>query len=316
MADFEEYFFNNNDSGPKSKKKKKKQKNKQNEIETEKQQNNEAQVNDTLISLPAFEKASNIPENQKHLLEDNTLDIDRDLLQNYKQPKFNIENIFQFNNKFGISRSTPCIYIFPYSKQNNFQPITTDKVVSLYHSGQINSNSKFRPLDLFMFKDLKPFGAHPLQIIEDRLWIENIEINKCYSHLFPQNQINDNNEQLTLSLLNTSCINKGPNASLFIGDTTRREINLFNIENPKKETQVPVNKVNESGIWEEIKEKKKLSEANYNEEEIIGLGNQAKKKKRNKKKTKNLNEDNNPINNDDTISVSDPKKFLNAFNHK
>lgn len=312
MADYEDYFFNNNDNGPKSKKKKKKQKNKQNEVETEKQQNNEPQANDTLISQS--ELALNLPENQKHLLEDDTLDINRDLLQNYQQPKFNIDNIFQFNTKFGISKSTPCIYIFPYSKQNNFQPITTDKVVSLYHSGQINSKSKFRPLDLFMFKDLKPFGAHPLQIIENHLWVENIKINECYVHLLPQNKINNNNEQPTLSLINTSVINNGPNASVFFGDTTRREINLFNIENPKKETQVPVDKVNESGIWEEIKEKKKVSETNYNEEEIVGLGGQRKKKKRNKKKPNN--EDNKPVNINDTISVSDPKKFLNAFNHK
>ena len=314
MADYEDYFFNNNDNGPKSKKKKKKQKNKQNEVETEKQQKNEPQANDTLISLSVFDKTSNLPENQKHLLEDDTLDINRDLLQNYQQPKFNIDNIFRFNTKFGISKNTPCIYIFPYSKQNNFQPITTDKVVSLYHSGQINSKSKFRPLDLFMFKDLKPFEAHPLQIIEDHLWVENIKINECYVHLLPQNKINNNNEQPTLSLINTSDIHNGPNASAFFGDTTRREINLFNHENPKTETQVPVNKVNESGIWEEIKEKKKVSEANYHGEEIIGLGGQGKKKKRNKKKPKN--EDNKPVNIDDTISVSDPKKFLNAFNHK
>ena len=165
-----------------------------------------------------------------------------------------------------------------------------------------------------MFKDLKPFGTHPLQIIENHLWVENIKINECYVHLLPQNKINNNNEQPTLSLINTSVINNGPNASVFFGDTTRREINLFNIENPKKETQVPVDKVNESGIWEEIKEKKKVSEANYNEEEIVGLGGQRKKKKRNKKKPNN--EDNKPVNIDDTISVSDPKKFLNAFNHK
>ena len=61
MADYEDYFFNNNDNGPKSKKKKKKQKNKQNEVETEKQQNNEPQANDTLISLS--ELALNLPEN-------------------------------------------------------------------------------------------------------------------------------------------------------------------------------------------------------------------------------------------------------------
>ena len=93
MADYEDYFFNNNDNGPKSKKKKKKQNNKQNEVETEKQQKNEPQANDTLISLSVFDKTSNLPENQKHLLEDDTLDINRDLLQNYQQPKFNIDNI-------------------------------------------------------------------------------------------------------------------------------------------------------------------------------------------------------------------------------
>ena len=96
-----------------------------------------------------------------------------------------IENFKLIYDRFSIPLETNIIYTKnPYGGLNG--PYNLEQMHNLYKNKKVDSNSQFRLIDFFSFKDCELFSFQSLKIINDKKWIDLIIDNPLinYSELF------------------------------------------------------------------------------------------------------------------------------------
>lgn len=159
--------------------------------------------------------------------------------------KINIDNIFTFNSAFNIPNEVECFYFRNKIRGIIFGPVSSLNVQNLYQSNKIDSTFEFRTIDIFSFKDKKPFEFISLKEINKDKWEECIVESPLLKYIHPQ--IPKEKKEDSKSALNN------------INLTNKKE----ETEEPPKEENAPKKdlsghiKVEEGGKWEDPNKKKK-----------------------------------------------------------
>ena len=116
-----------------------------------------------------------------------------------KEPliEIKIDNFKCLYEKYGLPIETPLIYV-----KNNyggaFGPFNLEQLQNLYKNKKVDSNSEFRTIDIFNFKDTEPFTFQSIKIINDEKWIESIidsPLLKFNKHSSQNNAIEEKKEE-------------------------------------------------------------------------------------------------------------------------
>jgi len=89
-----------------------------------------------------------------------------------------IENIYMFNQKVNISNELPLWYLhypMPQQPMTGIGPISSKRLHEMYNVNQVNSQTNFRPIDIFKFSfsNLNEFAK--IKLINDEDWVSKIE---------------------------------------------------------------------------------------------------------------------------------------------
>jgi hypothetical protein len=104
-----------------------------------------------------------------------------------KEPLIDIQmdNFKLVYDKFSLPLETNVIYLKnPYGGING--PYNLENIKNMYKNKKIDSNSEFRLIDIFSFKDTELFSFQSLKIINENNWVNSIIDNPLinYSDLF------------------------------------------------------------------------------------------------------------------------------------
>ena len=162
--------------------------------------------------------------------------------------KINIDNIYTFNTTFNIPKEVETFY---FRNKNNglfFGPVSSLNAQNLYQSNKIDSTFEFRTIDIFSFKDKKPFEFISLKEINKDKWEECIIESPLLKYIQPQSPKEEKEDIKVEPPLNSiSSSNKKEEES----QESPKEANTS-----KKDFSGHV-KVEEGGKWEDPNKKKK-----------------------------------------------------------
>ena len=97
--------------------------------------------------------------------------------------KLNIKNAFRINKYLKYGKGLPLWYIFHPVAKSSFGPCSTDNLEEMYVGNMVNGQSEVRFIDVYSYKNKKPFSFFKLKELDDPKFLDNIE----YSSLIPDN---------------------------------------------------------------------------------------------------------------------------------
>ena len=222
---------------------------------------------------------------QKNLNEaNNTFNRGSNFIPKEQLVDIKIENFKLIYDQYFIPLETGMIYF-----KNNYGgmngPYNFGQIQNMYKNKKIDSSFEFRPIDLFVFKDLDNFKFKSIKIINESNWIDSI----VYSPLLKYYKSSDDNKE-EKKVDNHDLIT--PKAKVEDKTEDKKEDINTNEINEKKEEKKEDKKI-------EIKEKKeeKKEEKNEEKKDIIKKEPEQKwevvqKKKNKANKEKEEEEDN------------------------
>lgn len=92
-----------------------------------------------------------------------------------------MKNAFRINKYLKYGKEKPLWYIFHPVAKSSFGPCSTENLEEMYCGNMVNGHSEVRFIDIYSFKNKKPFSFFKLKELDDPNFLENIE----YSSLIP-----------------------------------------------------------------------------------------------------------------------------------
>ena len=239
---------------------------------------------------------------QKNLNEaNNTFNRGSNFIPKEQLVDIKIENFKLIYDQYFIPLETGMIYF-----KNNYGgmngPYNFGQIQNMYKNKKIDSSFEFRPIDLFVFKDLDNFKFKSIKIINESNWIDSIvyspllkyykssddnkEEKKVDNHdlITPKAKVEDKTEDKKEDI-NTNEINEKKEEK-----KEDKKIEIKEKKEEKKEEKKDIIKKESEQKWEVVQKKKNKANKEKEEEEdneIIGLkpknakeGKKAKKKKK------------------------------------
>lgn len=222
---------------------------------------------------------------QKNLNEaNNTFNRGSNFIPKEQLVDIKIENFKLIYDQYFIPLETGMIYF-----KNNYGgmngPYNFGQIQNMYKNKKIDSSFEFRPIDLFVFKDLDNFKFKSIKIINESNWIDSI----VYSPLLKYYKSSDDNKE-EKKVDNHDLIT--PKAK--VEDKTednKEDININEI-NEKKEEKKEDKKIEIKEKKEDKKEEKKEEKKDIIQKEPEQKWEVVQKKKNKANKEKEEEEDN------------------------
>ena len=226
---------------------------------------------------------------QKNLNEaNNTFNRGSNFIPKEQLVDIKIENFKLIYDQYFIPLETGMIYF-----KNNYGgmngPYNFGQIQNMYKNKKIDSSFEFRPIDLFVFKDLDNFKFKSIKIINESNWIDSI----VYSPLLKYYKSSDDNKEekkLDKHELITPK-SKVENKAEEKKEEKNKDINIIGI-NEKKEEKKEDKKIEIKEKKEDKKEEKKEEKKDIIQKEPEQKWEVVQKKKNKANKEKEEEEDN------------------------
>jgi hypothetical protein len=102
--------------------------------------------------------------------------VDRPELKTDPNPKIvNMEFLFVVNESLNYPKDEQLWYIFHPAAKSAFGPLSSPNIKEMYDSKMLDGNSEIRFIDIYNYKNKKPFTFFSLKEIENTSFLENIE---------------------------------------------------------------------------------------------------------------------------------------------
>ena len=226
---------------------------------------------------------------QKNLNEaNNTFNRGSNFIPKEQLVDIKIENFKLIYDQYFIPLETGMIYF-----KNNYGgmngPYNFGQIQNMYKNKKIDSSFEFRPIDLFVFKDLDNFKFKSIKIINENNWIDSI----VYSPLLKYYKSSDDNKEEKkldkheLITPKTKVEDKAEEKK----EDKNKDINIIGI-NEKKEEKKEDKKIEIKEKKEDKKEEKKEEKKDIIQKEPEQKWEVVQKKKNKANKEKEEEEDN------------------------
>ena len=223
-----------------------------------------------------------------------------------KEPliEININNIKKLYDRFLLPLDTCVIYL-----KNNYGNVTgpynLEQLQNMYKSKKIDSSTEFRPIDLYIFKNLDSFTFQSLKKINEDNWIDMIIDNPLlqYTELFKDTQ-----EILNVAKKRKNEVNEMKEKMKGI-ETEEKEKEIPN--EVKVEEKIETKVEEDEGKWEVVGKKSKKNvkvKEEENANNIIGLQSKKGDAKINSDNLTKNNKTKKEYNSEELISKLKPKK--------
>ena len=111
----------------------------------------------------------------------------KDKSPSYSNPdpkKIDFKNVFRINEflKYGIDE--PLWYIFHPIAKSSFGPCSTENLEEMYNGNMVDGQSEVRFIDIFNISNKKPFSFFKLKEMDEKNFIDEIEISSLIKKTF------------------------------------------------------------------------------------------------------------------------------------
>jgi len=180
--------------------------------------------------------------------------------KNIKKEVFDINYIYDINNKFHYNKDSPLFYILEKGKEFNYHPtpLSSKQLVKLIQEENIPYDYlRIKLVDLFQFKSKFPFIYVELKEILKPNWSLDVKFSKIFEDLYKlklnDNKINNNVKEEKDNSINVSIIkNENESFSFSLFKNTENDINKKEEKNSKKEGKKEVKKEDKKEDKKEI----------------------------------------------------------------
>ena len=163
--------------------------------------------------------------------------------KNIKKEVFDINYIYEINNKFHYNKDSPLFYILEKGKEFNYHPtpLSSKQLVKLIREENIPYDYlRIKLVDLFQFKSKLPFVYVELKEILKPNWSLDVDYSTIFKDLsklkLNDNKINNNVKDEKDNSINVSSIkNENESFSFSLFKNTENDINKKEEKNSKKE---------------------------------------------------------------------------------